>query len=252
MKVLIIEDETRAANRLIKLLEKLAPEAELINTLESVRDSVKFLKSNTTPDLIFSDIQLADGLSFEIFKQVEVQCPIIFTTAYDQYAIEAFNTNGIDYLLKPIEEERLEQALKKLESLSAKPDMQQIIRMMAGNYPLAKKYKSRFMVKVGEQIKTISTSEIVAFYSFDTASFIHTQNKRNYIVDFSLDQLEELLDPGKFYRVNRKFIVSLQACGQIYAWSNSRLKIEVEGLDEEIVVARERVLKFKEWLDGGE
>jgi DNA-binding LytR/AlgR family response regulator len=181
-----------------------------------------------------------------------VQCPIIFTTAFDQYAIQAFNTNGIDYLLKPIEEERLEQALKKMESLSAKPDMQKVIRMMVGNYPLAKKYKSRFMVRVGEHIKTISTSEIKVFYSFDRASFIHTQNKRNYIVDFTMDQLEEILDPGKFYRVNRKFIVSLQACGQIYAWSNSRLKIEVEGLDEDIVVARERVLKFKAWLDGNE
>lgn len=255
MKVLIIEDESRAANRLAKLLEKIAPEAELVNILESVRDSVKYLKylkSNASPDLIFSDIQLADGLSFEIFKQVEVQCPIIFTTAFDQYAIEAFNTNGIDYLLKPIEEDRLEQALKKLESLSAKPDMQAIIRMMAGNLPSAKKYKYRFMVKIGEQIKTINTSDIKVFYSFDSASFILTQDKRNYIIDFTMDQLEDMLNPGEFFRVNRKFIVSLAACGQIYAWSNSRLKIEIEGLDEEVVVARERVLKFKTWLDGGE
>ncbi len=251
MKVLIIEDEARAANRLVKLLEKIAPEAEVVDMLESVRDSVKYLKTNSSPDLIFSDIQLADGLSFEIYKQVEVECPIIFTTAFDQYAIEAFNTNGIDYLLKPIEKDRLEQALKKLESLSVKPDMQAVIRMMAGNLPMAKKYKSRFMVKIGEQIKIINTSDIKAFYSFDSASFILTQDKRNYIIDFTLDQVGEMLDPGEFFRVNRKFIVSLAACGQIYAWSNSRLKIEVEGLDEEIVVARERVLKFKAWLDGG-
>jgi DNA-binding LytR/AlgR family response regulator len=252
MKVLIIEDEARAANRLLKLLEKIAPEAEVVNILESVRDSVLFLQSRPSLDIIFSDIQLADGLSFEIYKQVEVQCPIIFTTAYDQYAIQAFNTKGIDYLLKPIEEERLGQALKKLDSLTAKPDMQKLIELMSGNLPMTKKHKSRFMVKVGEQIKTINTSEIKTFYSFDRASFILTQDKRNYIVDFTMDQLEDMLDPQEFFRVNRKYIVSLAACGQIYAWSNSRLKIEIEGLDEEVVVARERVIKFKTWLGGGE
>jgi len=250
MRVLIIEDEPRAAHRLSKLIEQIAPDTDIVDTLESVRDSVKFLKSNSALDLIFSDIRLADGLSFEIYKQVRVNCPIIFTTAYDQYAIEAFSTNGIDYLLKPIEEERLKQALEKLKNLEKKPDLERILDLISKNTIVPKKYKTRFMVRVGEQIKAISAENIKTFYSFDRATFILTESNNNYIVDYSLDQLEEMLDPGLFFRVNRKHFVSLGACKQIYAWSNSRLKIEVEGLDDEIVVARERVNNFKEWLDG--
>jgi len=215
-----------------------------------VRDSLKFLKSNTKVDLIFADIQLADGLSFEIFKQIQVNCPIIFTTAFDQYAIEAFNTNGIDYLLKPIEEERLEQAFDKLKNLSPNPDLQNILNLISNKSNIIKKYKTRFMTRVGEQIKTISTGEIKLFYSFDRATFILTQTGSNYIIDYTLDQLEALLDPEQFFRVNRKYYVSLEVCKKIYSWSNSRLKIEIDGMDDEIVVARERVSGFKEWLDG--
>lgn len=250
MKVLIIEDETRAANRLAKLVGQISPEAEIITKLESVRDSIHFLNANPALDLIFADIQLADGLSFEIFKKVEINCPIIFTTAYDQYAIEAFNTNGIDYLLKPVEEERLKQALEKIKRLSPKQDINEIINLIARNSMVVKKYKNRFMVRVGDQIKTVSTEDVKAFYSFDRATFILTQTHHNYIIDYTLDQLEDMLNPEHFFRVNRKHYLNLNACKQIYAWSNSRLKIEVEGLDDEVVVARERVNKFKEWLDG--
>ncbi|MCF8365803.1 MAG: LytTR family DNA-binding domain-containing protein [Bacteroidales bacterium] len=250
MKVLIIEDEPRAAHRLSKLIEHLAPDTGILATLESVRESVKFLSSHPDPDLIFSDIRLADGLSFEIYKQVKINCPIIFTTAYDHYAIEAFNTNGIDYLLKPIEEDRLKQALKKLKNLEKKPDLEKIMDLISKNSVTSKKYKTRFMVRVGEQIKAISSENIKVFYSFERATFILTKTNNNYIIDYSLDQLEEMLDPGVFFRVNRKHFVSLNACTQIYAWSNSRLKIEVDGLDDEVVVARERVNNFKEWLDG--
>lgn len=250
MKVLIIEDEPRAAHRLSKLIKQIAPDTNIVAILESVRESLKFLKSNPSPDLIFSDIRLADDLSFEIYKQIKVSCPIIFTTAYDQYAIEAFSTNGIDYLLKPIEEERLKQAIEKLKNLEKKPDLEKILDLISKNSIGSKKYKTRFMVRVGEQIKAIITENIKAFYSFDRATFILTNSNNNYIVDYSLDQLEEMLDPRLFFRVNRKHFVSLDACKQIYAWSNSRLKIEVEGLDDEVVVARERVSGFKEWLDG--
>lgn len=250
MKVLIIEDESRAAHRLEKMLLKHSPEAKIAGKIESVREGIRFLKNSGQPDLIFADIQLGDGLSFEIFKKVKINCPIIFTTAYDQYAIEAFNTNGIDYLLKPIEEERLEQALQKLDQLTGHPDIDSLIELLSKKNSTGKKYKSRFMVKVGEQIKTISTKEILTFYSFDRATFLLTRHNNNYIIDYTLDQLEDMLDPQQFFRVNRKHFVSLAACTRIYAWSNSRLKIEIDGLDDEVIVARDRVGKFKDWLDG--
>ncbi len=249
MKVLIIEDEPRAANRLEKLIRKLLPDVAVIGKLESVRDTVRFLPQHPEVELIFADIQLADGLSFEIFQQVRVNCPIIFTTAYDQYAIEAFNTNGIDYLLKPIEEERLSQAINKLKSLSASSNLEALYKLINEKSLGKKQFKNRFMVKVGEQIKAITTDEIRTFYSFDGATFLLTLSNSNYIIDYTLDQLEEMLDPEVFFRVNRKHLLSLASCKQIYAWSGSRLVIEVDGLDEKVIVARERVAAFKAWLD---
>jgi DNA-binding LytR/AlgR family response regulator len=249
MKVLIIEDEPRAASRLEKLIMKVRQEAVFLGKIETVREAVRFLSEYQSLDVIFADIQLADGLSFEIFRQVKVNCPIIFTTAYDQYAIEAFNTNGIDYLLKPIEEERLAQALEKLKKLTAQPDLEKLYSLIQSASLGKKKHKSRFMVKVGGQIKTIPTDRIKAFYSFDGATFLLTTDGGNYIVDFTLDQLEDMLDPELFFRINRKHMLSVGSCRQIYSWSNSRLVVEVDGLDEKAVVARERVAKFKAWLD---
>lgn len=249
MRILIIEDEVRAANHLERLLKKIAPEMEVVARLESVRDSVEFLNRVRDLDLIFSDIQLADGLSFEIFARVKVTCPIIFTTAWDQYAIQAFNTNGIDYLLKPVEEDRLIRAIEKARQFSPMPMLEKILAM-AGNIP-AKTYKSRFLIKVGEKIKSIPIEEIVAFYSLEKATYLHTAGKRSYCVDFALDHLENIVDSNLFFRINRKYLVSLAACSNITAWSNSRLKLKIEGIeDQEIIVARERVQDFREWLDG--
>ena len=249
MKVLIIEDEPRAASRLEKLLRKLAPEMQIHTKLESIRDSIVYLDKNQDVQLIFADIQLADGLSFEIFKKIRVKCPIVFITAYDKYAIEAFDTNGIDYLLKPIQEERLVQAIDKLNNLNPVIDLEKLLQLKFDSNQ--KKFKSRFIVKVGENIKTISTQDIVAFYSMEKATFLLTNSKRNFVIDYPLDRLEDLLDPEKYFRINRKFIVSITACTKIYQWSNSRLKIEIDSLEhEEIIVARERVQEFKEWLDG--
>lgn len=248
MKILIIEDEARAANHLERLITKVAPEMGILAKLESVRDSVEFLRSGNEPGLIFSDIQLADGLCFEIFNQVQIKCPIIFTTAWDHYAIEAFKTNGIDYLLKPVEEERLRKAIEKARQFSPVPMLEKILAL-AGAQP-SKSYKSRFLVKVGEKIKTIPVEEIIAFYSHEKATYLHTSTKRSYCIDFALDQLENMLDPEKFFRISRKYMVSLGACGNITAWSNSRLKLRIEGIeDQEIIVARERVQDFREWLD---
>lgn len=248
MKVIILEDETRAANHLERLLAKVAPNMLVIAKLESVRDGIKYLQSNPEPDLIFSDIQLADGLSFEIYNQVAVRCPIIFTTAYDHYAIEAFKTNGIDYLLKPIEEERLRQAIEKANHFSPGLVLEKLLAM---NKPTSEKaYKSRFMVKVGDKIKSVPAEEILVFFSQEKASFIHTTEGRTYCIDYALDQLEPMLDPEKYFRINRKYIVSIDACSNILAWTNSRLRLKIDGIDDpDIIVARERVQEFKNWLD---
>jgi len=248
MNILILEDEARAANYLERIIQKVAPEMKVVAKVESVRDAVSLLATNHDIALIFSDVQLADGLSFEIFEQVQVKCPIIFTTAYDHYAIEAFKTNGIDYLLKPVEEERLKQAIEKVNKFSPVVSLEKLLSIT--NSGFAKAYKSRFMVKVGDKIKSIPIEEILAFYSLEKATFLHTISHRDYCVDYSVDQLESLLDPGVCFRINRKYIVSIQACNNILAWTNSRLRLKIEGIaDDDIIVARERVQDFKDWLD---
>jgi DNA-binding LytR/AlgR family response regulator len=248
MKILILEDETRAANHLERLISKVAPDMKVVARIESVRDGIKYLRTSPEPDLIFSDIQLADGLSFEIYHLVSVRCPIIFTTAYDHYAIEAFQTNGIDYLLKPIEEERLRQAIRKAEHFSPELALEKILTL---NNPASEKvYKSRFMVKVGDKIKSVPVEEILVFYSQEKSSFIRTTDGHNYCIDYALDQAEPMLDPEKYFRINRKYIVSIAACTNILAWTNSRLRLKIDGIDDsDIIVARERVQEFKNWLD---
>jgi DNA-binding LytR/AlgR family response regulator len=248
MKIVILEDEGRAVNHLKRLIGEVAPHMELTGTFETVSEAISFLKQEPPVDLIFSDVQLADGTSFEIFSRINVPCPIIFTTAYDTYAIEAFNTNGIDYLLKPIEAERLRQAIEKARYFTSGDGLEELISRISRRE--TRSYKSRFMVKVGEKIKTIMTDQILAFYSFEKTTYLFTRDKRNYIIDYSMEDLESMLDPGNYFRINRKYIVSIQACSQIIAWSNSRLKIDIEGIDDhKIVVARERVREFKQWLD---
>ena len=170
---------------------------EVLDVFDSVRDALTYLEKNPAIDLIFSDVQLADGISFEIVSKVEVKCPIIFTTAYDTYAIEAFNTNGIDYLLKPIQEERLRKAIEKARQFTTRIDLESLLNLRAGAGQ--KQTKSRFMVKVGEKIKTITVEEILAFYSFEKTTFIHTTSQRNYIIDYSLDELESMLDRESFF-----------------------------------------------------
>lgn len=248
MNVIILEDEARAANHLARLITKIAPQMHIVASLETVRDAVTFLGRNPDVDLIFSDVQLADGLSFDLFGQVSVKCPIIFTTAYDHYAIEAFKTNGIDYLLKPIEEERLQKALEKVKQFTPALALEKILAL--ANTTTNKAYKSRFMVRAGDKIKSIPVEEILAFYSLEKATFIHTTDHRNYCIDYALEQLEALLDPAVCFKINRKYIVSMQACTNILAWTNSRLRLSIEGIDDQdIIVAREKVQDFKNWLD---
>ena len=247
MNVVILEDEHRAAHRLEMLIKKLAPEMDIIGVFESVRDATPFFKKNKDISLVFADIQLADGLSFEIFRLHKIHCPIIFTTAYDQYAIEAFKTTGIDYLLKPIEEKRLQQAFDKLKAIQKPMELDKIASFLnILNKPV---YKNRFLIKVGDKIKSIEISEVLAFYSLEKASFLYTKDFRSYVIDYSLEQLEGLVDNEAFFRINRRFLVSHKACKDILAWTNSRLRLKIEGLNEEIIVARERVADFKSWLD---
>ncbi len=248
MKVIILEDENRAVNHLKRLIQLVAPEMEVTHIFDTVRDAVPFLEKEPAVDLIFSDVQLADGISFEIFSRVSVKCPIIFTTAFDTYAIEAFNTNGIDYLLKPIEEERLRKAIEKARQFTTRIDLDGLLNLKIGAGH--RQTKSRFMIKVGEKIKTIMVEDILAFYSFEKTTYLHTTSHRDYIIDYSLEELEIMLDQESFFRISRKYIVSIDACSQIIAWSTNRLKIDIEGIDDpKIVVARERVRDFKAWLD---
>ena len=254
MEVLIIEDEQFAADKLIKLIQQCDPSIKILDQLDTVEDSVEWLVKNAAPDLLFLDIHLADGSSFEIFEQVNVTCPIIFTTAYDQYAIQAFKTKSIDYLLKPIKQEDLQKALDKFHDLfdkKAGPDFTQEMKVLANLIQNQQKiYKSRFLVKVGNQIKTISISDIAYFTFEDRTTLLVTKDKRRYPLKQTLDELEELLDPLQFNRANRQFIISIDAIHKIHPWFKGRLKLELSPKqDIDLVISAEKTKGFKEWLD---
>lgn len=253
MKVLIVEDEAMAARRLNNLLEQLEPGIEVLAKLDSVKRVVKWLKENDTPDLIFFDIQLADGISFEVFEKTEVKSPVIFTTAFDEYAIQAFKVNSIDYLLKPIDPKELENALIKFRerSIPASPqpafDMGMIQKAME---MMTRQYKERFVVKIGEHIHTIPTTDTAYFFSQEKATFLQTMEKNRFIIDYTLEQIEQLIDPDKFFRINRKYLVSLEAVKDIVTYSNSRLRLILKHSDDmDAIVSRDKVQAFKKWLD---
>ncbi len=257
MRYIIIEDEQIAANRLKKLVQGLRPNYEYVTTLDSVEGATISLAALKF-DILFMDIQLADGLSFEIFDQISMKKPVIFTTAYDQYAIKAFKTNGIDYLLKPIDEDELEGAISKFESQfvatqssSAPNDFAGEIKKALESIQQKDGYKERFVVKIGDHLKAIPIGEIDLFYSEEKATFILSTDGRNYIIDFPLDRLVELVDPKRYFRISRKYIVCMESIEDILAFSNSRLKLKIRNYsDENVIVARERVQEFKQWLDG--
>lgn len=251
MNVIIIEDEKPAARRLGRMLNELGIEARVM--LHSVEESLNWFESNEHPDLIFLDIQLSDGLSFEIFEEIEVNSAIIFTTAYDEYALKAFKLNSVDYLLKPIDEDELKVAVEKYKNQQHKESNIQVniddIRRLLIN-PVDRKYKKRFTIKIGQHIKIIHVDEIECFYSENKATYIHTTNKRNYLIDGSLEHWQDQLDPEQFFRVNRTYMVHINALKDIIAYTNSRLKLLLHSYDEtEIIVSRDRVKDFKNWID---
>lgn len=251
MNIVIIEDEKPAARRLNRMLTALGLEVQ--EMLHSVEESLNWLQNNPHPDLIFLDIQLSDGLSFEIFEEIEVKAAIIFTTAYDEYALKAFKLNSVDYLLKPLDEEELEVAVNKFkENQFAKNSVNvnlNDIRKLLIN-PVDRKFKKRISVKVGQHIKIIHVDEIECFFSENKSTYIHTQGNRNYLLDNSLEYWQEQLNAEVFYRVNRTFIVHVNAIKDIINFSNSRLKLALESYkDSEIIVSRERVKDFKNWIN---
>lgn len=250
MRVVIIEDETPAANRLSKMLHAIHDEIEVVTKLDSIESSVKFFRSTNNIDLIFMDIQLADGLSFDIFQQTEIRSPVIFTTAFDQYTLKAFKVNSIDYLLKPIDEKELRQAVTKYQHLykGKENSFPERILQLVKDMNTAK-YKERLMIKRGQQL---------SFLKIEATAFCYADGKLCYAVDFignkfllenNLSQLEEQLQPAKFYRINRHLLVNIDAVSKIHTWLGGRLKLELlPSVNVDTVVSRERVNGFKEWL----
>jgi DNA-binding LytR/AlgR family response regulator len=249
MICLIVEDEKVAAERLSGLIKKYDPTIDITGIVQSVENAVQWLNIHQTPDLIFMDIQLSDGLSFEIFEQTIVKTPVIFTTAYDEYALKAFKVNSIDYLLKPIDQNELNNAIDKFKANNTPVEIpaQVFDNIM---FSLTKKFKNKFVMNVGEHIKVFTADDIQCFYSLEKNTFLQNNSGRDYAINYSLDQLEDLLDPVKFFRINRKFIVSFSAISDIISYSNSRLRIKINSNEsEDLIVSREKVQDFKKWLE---
>lgn len=257
MKVLIIEDEKPAAEKLKSFIEYYDADIQVAETLRTVEDSVNWLKANdNVVDLIFLDIQLPDGVSFDIFKQVKVLTPVIFTTAYNEYAIQAFQLNSIDYLLKPFDYDQLYNSLEKFkglkENILEKKERIQYQELTDLISNISKTdYKTRFMIKVGDHIKSLTTDKIALFYAEGRDVSVFTQKGRSYLVDYKLEDLVSLLNPKEFFRISRSYIVNINAITDAVVFSSSRLKILTDpGFDKELIVSRDKVNEFKYWFSG--
>lgn len=250
MQVIIIEDEKPSARRLQRMLKKLDINTEVM--LHSVEESIDWFQNNAHPELIFLDIQLSDGLSFEIFENIDIQSAVIFTTAYDEYALQAFKLNSIDYLLKPIDEDDLKKSVYKFKERLPKQqavtlDFNDIKNLLVN--PIEREYKKRFSIKVGQHLKLINVDDIECVYSENKGTYVYTNEGRNYLLDTTLEQLEDELEPHTFFRINRKFFVNINAIKDMVSYTNSRLQIKLNTYNEQsVIVARERVKDFKLWL----
>jgi len=252
LKALIVEDEEPAAERLKKLIAAADPEIEITDVIVSIRSAVSYLEKNS-PDLIFLDIHLADGESFEIFRQVTVTCPIIFTTAYDQFALQAFKLNSLDYLLKPVKPEELAAALNKFKRLYAEKkgsavDYEKLVEFISKEKT---EYKKRLLIRYGDLFKTVEIKDAAYFYSENKISYVCTKQNARYSLDNTLDELEKILEPKEFFRINRQFIISVDAIDKMIAVSKSRVKLTLKPpSDQETIVSTERSPEFKKWLAG--
>jgi len=250
MNILIVENEKPAADKLVRLLMKIDKSITILGIVETVEESINRIQEKPLPDLILMDIQLDDGLCFEIFETTNVDIPVIFTTAYDEYTLKAFKVNSIDYLLKPIDEELLRSALAKFMKLYAdkdpfKRDFKQLL------YEFRNQYKSRFLIKIGEKYKSVPASDISHFYINERSVFLSDNNGKDYGVDYSLEQLQTLLDPRKFFRINRECIINIEAISLMYSFSSSRLQLTLKNREKSdlFVVSRDKVAEFKKWID---
>lgn len=267
MTVLLLEDEYPAAERLQRLLLQAAPEAQVLAVLDSVTGAVQWLSTNPAPDLILSDVQLADGLSLDVFDQLIVRSPVIFTTAYDAYAIRAFKANSVDYLLKPVKLTELQAALTKLREWRTAPSeitaaptptatdegetARRLERLLDALPRPDRQYKTRFLVRSGEQLLPLAVSQVAWFQSRHETTTLATTDNRRFVVDYTLEQLESLLDPTLFFRINRQFIAQLPAVQRLHPHFNGKLLLELQPTpSEEVLVSREKAAAVKSWLEG--
>ncbi len=251
MKILVIENERPAADKIIKLLKKIDKTVTVLGVIETVEEAINRLQDKPEPDLVLMDIQLDDGLCFEIFEAIPVDIPVIFTTAYDEYTLKAFKVNSVDYLLKPIDEESLKAALEKFNKFyftnkdPFKRDFRQLL------HEFRSQYKSRFLIRTGEKYRSVTTGEISHFYINERSVFLCDNQGRDYGIDYSLEQLQNMLDPRRFFRINRECIVNIDAISLMYSYSSSRMQLTMKNQqkDELFVVSREKVGEFKSWVD---
>jgi DNA-binding LytR/AlgR family response regulator len=253
MTILIIEDEELAVKRLKGILKEVAPTAIVVADTDSIESSVEWLQKNTAPDLILMDIELNDGQSFEIFDLVEVKSTVIFTTSYDEYAIKAFKVNSADYLLKPIEKEDLAAALKKYEGLkehysSSHTIVEQLIKGLQQSMH-SREYRSRFLVKQGSKLMSVNVSDIAYFYTDGRLNYFKTNDNKKFVIDYSLEELDTMLEPGTYFRINRSFSVSVTSVAKIDDFFGQRLILDLKpAIEKEVLVSRERVTDFKKWM----
>lgn len=254
MKILIVEDEELAVKKLQKTLEAVDASAEVTGITDSIQSSVEWLQQNPTPDLILMDIELADGQSFEIFNLTEVKCPVIFTTSYDEYALKAFKVNSVDYLLKPVQKEELQAAITKFKKMrpgadgSSSVSIEKLVKELQQKLQ-PKEFRKRFLVKHAQKLVSIEVGDIAYFYSDGRLNFFKTNDNRKFVVDYTMDELEEMLDPDKFYRISRSFYVAINSVEKIDEYFGNRLILGLKpAVDKEALVSREKVTDFKKWM----
>jgi DNA-binding LytR/AlgR family response regulator len=256
MKILIVEDEELAVKKLQKTLLSVDETAEVVGVTDSIKGTVEWLQINKSPDLILMDIELADGQSFEIFNLMPVKMPVIFTTSYDEYALKAFKVNSIDYLLKPIQKEELQAALEKFKQVTAAASAEPKADMNIGNLIKElqqklqpKEYRKRFLVKQAQKLVSIEVGDIAYFYSDGRLNFFKTCDNKKYVVDYTMDELEDMLDPDQYFRTSRSFYVSVNCIDQIHDYFGNRLLLHLSpAVDKEVLVSREKVMDFKRWM----
>jgi two-component system, LytTR family, response regulator LytT len=249
MKILIVEDEELAVKKLQKTLAAADATAEVTGITDSIKSTVEWLQDNPTPDLILMDIELADGQSFEIFNLTEVKAPVIFTTSYDEFALKAFKVNSVDYLLKPIQKEELEAALGKFMKLKAQDiNFDNLVKQLQQKLQ-PKEYRKRFLVKHGQKLVSVEVDEIAYFFSDGRLNFFKTPDNRKFVVDYTMDELEDMLDPEKYFRISRSFYVSINSIDKIDDYFGNRLILTLKPtVDKEALVSREKVTEFKKWM----